>query len=201
MQRDFLPSMSSRLGYNDLSDRRSSSRERRKSLDPASYKATEPLLDQIAEIADQQLAAPELQRLLSELSKVVGEGKVVNITLIVDVFDKNRERALPLLSTGLLASAGKEPSRTWNDSTPHRYVVADGIQVVPHDRCPVCWGEWDFKFKQTCCPSCGATLGKECKVLLDTDECPWCEQGKVSVAHPKCDQCGFEVDLRIAVWG
>lgn len=170
-------------------------------MDPGTFKQVEPLLDKIAELAEQHLAAPELHRLLSQLSKVIGEGKSVNITFIVDVFDDKREQALPLLNTGLSVFAGKEPFRTWGDSTPQRYVVSEGIQVVPHDRCPVCWGEWDFKFKQPSCNSCGATLGKECKMLLDTDECPYCQEGKVTMAKPRCDQCGFQVDPKTVVWG
>ena len=170
-------------------------------MDPDTFNQVEPLLDKIAEVAEKQLAGSELQRLLSELSKVVGEGKSVNITFHVDVFDDKRERALPLLNTGLSAFPGKEPFRTWGDSTLQRYVVQDGIQVVPHDRCPVCWGEWDFKFKHPSCKSCGATLGKECKVLLDTDECPYCQEGKVTMTKPRCKQCGFQVDPKTAVWG
>jgi len=96
---------------------------------------------------------------------------------------------------------GKEPRCIWGDSTPQRYVVEDGIQVVPHDRCPTCWELWDFKLQNPTCSHCGTTLGENCKVLLDTDECPWCQEGKVTVAKPRCEQCGFVVDPRIAVWG
>jgi hypothetical protein len=117
------------------------------------------------------------------------------------VFEETREQALPLLTTGLSTESGKKPHRIWGDSTPQRYVVDGGIQVVPHDRCPKCWDAWDFKFQHHTCPNCGATLGKDCKVLLDSDECPWCQEGKLAVAQPRCDNCGFVVDPRIAVWG
>jgi hypothetical protein len=170
-------------------------------MDATTFDVAEPLLDQVADIADQQLASPELQRLLTELAKAVGEKLSVNITFLVDVSDETGERSLPLLTTGLSAFSGKEPFRTWGDSSPQRYVVEDGIRVVPHDRCPTCWGEWDFKFDNPTCPKCASTLGKDCKVLLDTDECPQCEEGKVTVAEPRCKKCGFRVDSGTVVWG
>lgn len=170
-------------------------------MDPATFNAVEPLLDQIADVVEQHLATPELHRLLSELSKVVGEGKSANLLFTVDLCDDKRQQAVPLLTTGLSAFMGKEPFRTWGDSSPQRYVIPDGIEVVPNDRCLICWGGWDFKFQNPTCKDCGARLGKECKVLLDTDQCPWCEKGTMSMAQPKCDQCGFVVDPRLAVWG
>src|SRR6185369_11896184 len=114
------------------------------------------------------------------LGKRLGEGYAVSLTCSVEVTDQRKERTLPLLNTGLYTSDGTEPYRTWGDSTPQRYVVEGDIRVVPHDRCPRCWGEWDFKWLHRRCPSCAAELGKNCKVLLDSDVCPNCEQGKVT---------------------
>ena len=45
------------------------------------------------------------------------------------------------------------------------------------------------------------TLGKNCKLLLDSDECPNCQKGKVTVEKPRCDECGFVVDRLTAAWG
>jgi hypothetical protein len=170
-------------------------------MDPSNFEAIQPLLDTIAKIADRQLAAPELQRVLANLSHAIGNGYSVSLNFTIDVFDETRKQALPLLTTGLSTDSGKEPHRIWSDSTPQRYVVEQGIQMVPHDRCPKCWDVWDFKFQHPTCSNCGATLGEDCKVLLDSDECPWCEEGKVTLAKPRCDKCGFVVDPRIAVWG
>lgn len=170
-------------------------------MDPTDFQAVDPLLDGIAEIADQQLGVPELQQVLADLGKILGRRYTVSVNLTVDVFDQEQERTLPLLNTGLVASDGKEPYRTWGDSSPQRYVVDEGIQVVPHDRCPKCWKEWDFKFQHPTCPHCGITLGTHCKVLLDTDECPNCKEGKVTVARPRCDKCGFVVDRNTVAWG
>src|ERR1043165_7754041 len=96
--------------------------------------------------------------------------------------------------TGLSASPGHEPSRTWGDSTPQRYVVEGGIKVVPHDRCPRCWQVGDFKLQNPTCSHCGLTMGEQCKLLLDSDECLRCNEGKVTVAKPRCGKCGHEVD-------
>jgi hypothetical protein len=80
-------------------------------------------------------------------------------------------------------------------------VVEGDIEVVPHDRCPKCYGVWDFKLTNPSCLECGATLGREVKLLLDSDVCPYCEEGKVSMTAPVCDKCGQRIDPGIVVWG
>lgn len=170
-------------------------------MNPAIFDAVQPLLDKIAEIADKQFLTPEFQNLLSELAAVVGKNKIASISLTVDIFDEERAGSLPLLTTGLSAVIGKKPFGTWGDSSPQRYVVDEGIQVVPHDRCPKCWASWDFKLRNRTCSNCGITLGKQCKLLLDTDECPNCSEGKVTMAKPRCNECGFEADQSTVVWG
>ena len=170
-------------------------------MDPAMFESVEPLLDKIAEVADRQLGMAELKRLLEELSLALGKAYTVSINLTVDVFDQGRERSLPLLNIGVATSEGQEPYHTCGDSSPQRYIVDEGIRVVPHDRCPRCWKEWDFKFQHPTCPHCDTTLGKNCKVLLDTDECPRCQEGKVNVSNPRCDRCGFVVDRDTVIWG
>ena len=170
-------------------------------MDPDKYKAMQSLLDKIAQLAEDQLDSEELRRLIAELGRLVGNRKIASVNIVVDVFDEDRECSLPLLTTGLSAFPGREPFRTWGDSTSQRYVVEDGIKVVPHDRCPHCWHRWDFKLQNTSCPNCGITMGDQCKLLLDTDECPWCNEGKVTVAKPRCDKCGYEVDRQKVVWG
>jgi len=170
-------------------------------VDPETFNAVQPLLDRIAELAEKQLDSEELRSLMAELGKVVGKKRIASASIIVDVFDEDRGCSLPLLTTGLTAFPDHEPSHTWGDSTPQRYVVEDGIKVVPHDRCPKCWQLWDFKLQNPSCPHCGITLGDKCKLLLDSDECPWCNKGRVTAAKPRCDQCGFEVDRQKVVWG
>jgi hypothetical protein len=170
-------------------------------VDADTFNALDPLLDKIADVAEKQLDSAELRRLVGELGKLVGKRRIATLSIVVDVFDEGKECPLPLLTTGLSASAGHEPSRTWGDSSPQRYVVEDGIKVVPHDRCPRCWQVWDFKLQNSTCRHCGLTIGEQCKLLLDTDECPWCNEGKVTVAMPRCSKCGHEVDRQQVVWG
>ena len=169
--------------------------------EPKTFDAIQPLLDQINDLAERQLDSEELRRLVAGLGNLVGKRRVVSISVIVDVFDEDRECSLPLLNIGLSAVPGNEPFRIWGDSAPQRYVVEDGIKVVPDDRCPQCWKGWDFKWQNSICPHCGITMGDDCKLLLDTDECHWCNEGKVTVAKPHCDKCGHEVDPKRVVWG
>jgi hypothetical protein len=87
-----------------------------------------------------------LRSVLTALGDALGRGYHVEFDVAVRVFDEEQERTLPLLSTGLSTTEGKEPYRTWNDCTSQRYVADGDILVVPHDRCPRCWETWDFKF-------------------------------------------------------
>jgi len=170
-------------------------------MNPDTFKAVDPHLDSLEALADQQFADPEFRRVLAELSQILGQKYGVSISLIVEVCDATGERSIPWLNTGLCAVSGKPPFRTSGDSTPQRYVVEEGIQVVPHDRCPKCWHVWDFKWKNPACSHCGTRLGENCKILLDSEVCPFCEEGKVTVTRPCCDKCGHEIDSKIVVWG
>jgi hypothetical protein len=173
-------------------------------MDKSAFEAADPHLDEIAEIVDKVLDSEQtapLRQALLQLGQALGDRYIVSLDVSVQVCDQDGERALPLLTTGLAVSAGQEPYRTWGDSSPQRYIVDGQIQVVPHDRCPKCWEVWDFKFKNRSCSECGLTLGEDCKILLDTDVCPHCEKGKVSLSKPTCDQCGYKVDLSAVTWG
>jgi hypothetical protein len=173
-------------------------------MDQSTFEAADPLMDEISELVDLALASDhlaDLRQALSKLSAAIGSRYSVGLNVFVEVFDHQKERNLPLLNTGLSTTEGGEPFRTWGDSTPQRYVIDGEIQVVPHDRCPKCWDAWDFKLANRNCSHCDSVLGGNCKILLDTDICPECEKGTVWMGQPKCDQCGFEVDPSLVVWG
>jgi hypothetical protein len=172
-------------------------------MDQSTFDAADPLLEETAVLVDQALTSDQLATLrhsLVQLSKAIGERYSVSLNVIVEVFDRERVAALPVLTTGLSTSDGGEPFQTWGAS-PQRYIVDGQIQVVPHDRCPKCWEAWAFKYQNLGCPHCDATLGGNCKILLDSDECPNCELGSVSLSNQTCDKCGFHADPSIVVWG
>lgn len=173
-------------------------------MDPEIFEAADPLVEKIADLVDSALVSDQLANLgqiLDEIGKVVGPRYSANLTVIVDLFDREREKAIPLLNTGLSTSDNKPPYRTWGDSTPQRYLLNGEIQVVPHDYCPKCLEIWDFKFEHRTCEHCGTSLGQSCKILLDSDVCPHCEAGTVSMTNPVCDNCGYQVDLSLVAWG
>jgi hypothetical protein len=173
-------------------------------MDQSTFEAADPLVDEISELVDLALNSDQLAALrqaIAKLSEAIGSRYSVGLNVCIEIFDFEQERTLPLLNTGLSSSSGNEPYRTWGDSSPQRYVIDGQIQVVPHDRCPKCWNVWDFKLNNRGCSHCDATMGDNCKILLDSDICPHCEKGNVSIAQPKCDQCGFEVDPSLVVWG
>jgi hypothetical protein len=173
-------------------------------MDRETFEKADGLIDDIAESVDSLLPSEQLadlRKTLEQLGKALGPRYTVEFSIKVDVFDREREAALPMLNTGLAISDGRPPHRTWGDSSPQRYVLHGEIQIVPHDRCPKCWSDWSFKFDNPSCSNCGVTLGGACKVLLDSDTCPHCEEGAVSLARPKCDRCGYEVDPTKVTWG
>jgi hypothetical protein len=173
-------------------------------MDRSTFESANPILDEIADKLDGILNCDEFSAVrlaLARLSEMVGSRYSVNLNVCVDIFDAERSNALPLLNVGLSTSKGEPPYKTFGDSTAQKYVVDGEIQVVPHDRCPRCYGVWDFKFKHSTCSECGAILGREVKLLLDTDVCPFCEEGAVSMNIPTCAKCGQRIDPGVVVWG
>ena len=172
-------------------------------MDKTTFEAADPIVDQIAdqitELLESQTGA--LRTLLAQLSKAIGDQYSVSLDVNVSVFDRDKEQGMPLLQTGLTGFEGKQPYQAWADSTPQRYLVGGEMVVVPHDRCPECWEVWDFKFKHPTCGHCGATMGKEVRLLLGNDQCPFCEEGTVSMTKPICDTCGYHVDPNTVTWG
>lgn len=173
-------------------------------MDQSAFAKADEQIDALAEIIDESLNSAESQKLkdaLIQLSRSLGDRYSIGLDVVIHVFQRDNQRSMPLLTTGLGVSDESETYRTWGDSSPQRYVTDGEIQVVPHDRCPRCWGEWDFKFEHRQCVGCGAVLGTDVKILLDSDVCPHCESGSISASSPKCDKCGYEVDPHLVTWG
>ena len=131
-------------------------------MDQSSFESADPILDEMAAMIVQLLDSSQFSAVrlaLVHLSEAVGPRYSVNLNVCVEIFDEERSHALPLLTTGLSTSEGKPPYKTFGDSTPQRYLVDGDIQVVPHDRCPKCYGLWDFKLNNPSCSGCGGLWG------------------------------------------
>ena len=173
-------------------------------MDRSTFESADLVVDEIANKLDELLDSDQFSAIriaLARLSETVGPRYSANLIVSVDVFDTERSHGLPLLTLGLSTSKGEPPHNTYGDSTPQKYVVDGEIQVVPHDRCPKCYSVWDFKLTHPSCSECDARMGREVKLLLDTDLCPFCEEGKVSMTVPVCDKCGQRIDPSNVVWG
>jgi hypothetical protein len=173
-------------------------------MDKSTFEAADPFIDELGGLIDEMLTSNELARMreaLTQLGETLGERYSASLSVIVDVYDRDKERCLPLLNTGLSTSDGGEPYRTFGDSSLERYIVDGETQIVPHDRCPKCWNAWDLKWEHHSCPHCDAVLRMNCKILLDTDRCPNCDQSTVSMSKPVCDKCGFQIEPAFVVWG
>ena len=71
-------------------------------MDQERFEAADRHVEEIAEILDRALMSPELESLreaLVALGKAVGEGCSVSLTCLVEVFDDQKQRPLPLLNT------------------------------------------------------------------------------------------------------
>lgn len=172
-------------------------------MDKETYENVDPLVDDIAEQVSELIDGDQLTVIKAKLAEIcdcLPQDFSVSLDLNLRITDPEG-LTLPLLQTGMTSFDGNEPSQGWGDSTPQRYVVFGDIVVVPHDHCPQCWAEWGFKERNPKCPGCRLQLGKDVKILLDSDVCPHCEKGTVSSASPVCTRCGFIVNLDYIVWG
>lgn len=167
------------------------------------FQATVPILEEVADEADRIFEGADskkLHELLLTLKGKLGDDYGVSAELVIEVVDQRRESSMPMLRTGISAASG-ETYRTYSDATSQRYLVDSEIEVVPHDRCPKCWGIWMFKLEHSICVECHAEMGNEVKLLIDDDRCPNCIDGKITSSNPICDNCEFEVDPNYVHWG
>lgn len=172
-------------------------------MDRETFGQVDPLIDDVAKQIGELIAGDQLTQIkakLAEISRCFPGDFGVSLDINVRVTDPEGS-TLPLLQTGIASFEGDEPQQVWGDSTPQRYVVFGDIVVVPHDHCPQCWAEWDFKDTSPKCVGCGVQLGKEVKILLESDVCPRCEKGTVTAASPACDKCSNVVNPDYVVWG
>jgi ribosomal protein S27AE len=169
------------------------------------YAKLTPVEDAALAIADKVLEDGKLLEAIKAAmltaAKGLPETYSVDFKLELTVFDSDRERALPIMRHGLTCGNVGKPYRAYGDSSEQRYWVKGELCKVPHDHCPNCWGLWDFKFKNRECADCGFMMGRDVKELLDDDQCPHCNEGKVTRLKPVCTKCGQSVDLNDIWWG
>jgi len=73
-------------------------------VNPKSPNAMERLLDKLTEVADRQLDSEECCRSMDELANVAGEETSVSMSIVVNVFDGQREC---LLASRVRARVGR----------------------------------------------------------------------------------------------
>lgn len=170
----------------------------------AEYRALDPSADSLNEACDRWFATPEMAALAQALRRAAASlppSFTVSMDVELRVFDSERERSLTLLTTGIVVQADGEPYRASGDSTVHRYIADGTLCELPHDRCPRCWAVWDWKMQQPTCRTCHAEMGKDVRLLLDSDVCPNCERGHINSSNTLCKDCGFTTDPRFVTWG
>jgi len=172
-------------------------------VDKHLFETIDPLVNDIAKQITNLIDSETLNQLKQQLAGISRELSACSVTLDIHlhIFDRDREQNLPLLQTGLATSDGAVPHQVWGDSAPQRYLVAGDMLTVPDDHCPACWGNWSFKSMHPVCECCGAEMGRDVKLLLDTDHCPHCEHGTLTASQPECSGCGFTVNPDHVAWG
>ncbi|HLP43406.1 MAG TPA: hypothetical protein VK465_18025 [Fibrobacteria bacterium] len=168
--------------------------------------------DHTHELAD--LLVSELQRLhrenkltaledkLKEISAALPKGYSITVNFSVEVFDENRDKSIRTTNAGITCMEGDRPYLSAHDEiSPAKYIVDGVMMKVPHDHCPNCWSRWSFKSRVRECRECGYRMGREIKLLLDTNVCPHCENSKISHSSPRCEGCGYVIDQNIVTWG
>jgi hypothetical protein len=173
-------------------------------MDVQTYDATHELADVLMDelkrlYREKKLTAVEDK--LKEISSNLPKGYSITVNFSVEVFDENREKSLKTTDAGITCMEGDNPYLSTNESSPAKYIVDGALMKVPHDHCPNCWSRWSFKSKVRECRECGYRMGKEIKLLLDTNVCPHCENSKISHSSPRCEGCGYVVDQTIVSWG
>jgi ribosomal protein L37E len=144
-----------------------------------------------------QAVEAHVHELLSQLP----DGCSISLNFSVEVFDAKRDRTLKAGTTGVTFEKGRVPYLIDLGLSPTKYLVDGVMMKVPHDQCPNCWSRWPLKSRVKSCPECGYRMGREVKLLVDTNVCPRCEEGAISLHHPHCDHCGFVAEENLVVWG
>ena len=161
-------------------------------------------MQKIRELLDTLMNGDEFALIKSELDQVcskLGSGFVVSLSTEAAVSYTEIRKSLTFLRVKLGASDGEPATVYWVSTAPQKYIAHGEMQFVPDDQCPCCWNFWSMKFLGRQCATCGARLGVEVKVLLDTNECPKCREGTVKPDAPCCKQCGFEIEPNLVTWG
>lgn len=140
----------------------------------------------------------EIQKLLKSLP----ERYSIEFSFQLNVYDSEREKSILMYKVGTTGSGVEGKTYLFSEGYQfNRYLSKGNIVEIPHNHCPECWGEWDFKTKGSSCPECGVTFGEEVKFLIDSDECPRCHDGHVSQTSPHCDKCDFVAEDDMVIWG
>lgn len=168
------------------------------------YRALIAVEEEAEKISETVLNGDVMQAIrakMADVLKVLPESYSLDFSLQLQVFDSDREKPMTLVLNSLTCSHDGEPYQAHGDSSRQRYWVKGEICEVPHNYCPNCWEQWDFKFKNKECVGCGYRMGKDVKELLDDNRCPHCNEGKVSLQHPACSKCGQAVNPDEVWWG
>ncbi|WP_061245517.1 hypothetical protein [Leptospira interrogans] len=158
-------------------------------------------VDDFFDTLDQSGKLDFIKVALQKFSENLQEQYSITFNLTLDIFDATREQAIKISEVGISCNGGEQPYFVRAGDTFNRYLAKGNIVEIPHSYCPVCWAEWDFKRKNQSCSKCDSIFGTDIKLLIDSNHCPQCSDGSISLEEPYCNQCEFYADPDIVVWG
>lgn len=146
-------------------------------------------------------AFASIRNALEQLSSRMESRFQVSLSTHAIVADKQDCKSLTLLRMELATSDGDPAAVRWDYAEPQGYIADGEMVLVPSDKCPRCWDNWDIKFFGRPCPTCKARMGVHVKALLDTNVCPICQEAIVMPNDICCNKCEFEIDPNFVTWG
>ena len=143
---------------------------------------------------DSEKKFDKIQSLIEKACKNIPDSTGITLSFQLTLDKPEEDKHIPYYEMGITCVKNETPHFFEGTSSLATYVIENDVLRIPHDRCPKCWGIWDFKTLHPDCPCCGAKLGTDVRIMLDSNTCPKCEKGTVSIKKPLCTQCGYEID-------
>lgn len=171
-------------------------------MNPNTARNIDALADKAHDFFEKVKASDAFKALVTEM-KDLGQdsNEFVSLGLELKLFNNDKEGLLEIYSSGMQSNGEGDPSPYQGGEAFEKFLLHGDIQVVPNGKCPQCYQAWDFKSSSNSCSNCAIELGQKLKYMIDSDQCPNCEDGKVTRNQPSCTKCDYVADPKVVTWG
>lgn len=116
------------------------------------------------------------------LRSIITANRIVGRELLLLKREKHKE----------LVRNAKEIGQWKKGSLKSSLCVRTKLVTITLWECDNCGRNWKMKYKNPSCPNCDHKMGKEIKLFLSRDTCPYCDNEGIRPDGLKCSKCGFE---------